>query len=114
MLFRSLLKLLRAQPEGSEAALVLTLFLTQQPCHFASGRVENARVTAYGARNRNLSRKGTTGADGRFAIEGMYPCEYVLEVEGLELEGRARVSVPPRGALVSVGVLSARAPEGQR
>ena len=76
--------------------------------------VENARVTAYGARNRNLSRKGTTGADGRFAIEGMYPCEYVLEVEGLELEGRARVSVPPRGALVSVGVLSARAPEGQR
>ena len=58
--------------------------------------------------------KARSGADGRFSIEGMYPCEYVLEVEGLELEGRARVSIPPRGALVSVGVLSARAPEGQR
>ena len=66
----------------------------------------------HGARNRNLSRKGTTGADGRFLIEGMYPCEYVLEVEGLELAGETRVSVPPRGALVSVGVLSARAPDG--
>ena len=76
--------------------------------------MEDARVTAYGARNRNLSREGTTGADGRFLIEGMYPCEYVLQVEGLELAGETRVSVPPRGALVSVGVLSARAPDGER
>jgi len=41
----ALLKLLRAQPESADPALVLTMYLTQQPCHFASGRVENARVT---------------------------------------------------------------------
>lgn len=76
--------------------------------------LEGKRVTAYGAKNRNLSRQGTTGPGGQFRIEGMYPCEYVLEVQGVELTQEARVSLPPRGALVSVGVLAVKPSEGKR
>lgn len=70
--------------------------------------LEGVSVVAFGARNHSLRREGTTGADGRFRIDGLYPCEYELVVAHRRLVGKTRVSVPPRGALVSVGVLSAQ------
>ena len=41
--------ILRSPPvrdtEGGPATLRMSMVMTQQPCHFASGRVENAAVT---------------------------------------------------------------------
>ena len=57
--------------------------------------------------------RAARGRPGRMARHdrGMYPCEYGGRGTGARREGaRER---PPRGALVSVGVLSARAPEGR-
>lgn len=76
--------------------------------------LEGKRVTAYGANNRSLSRDGTTGPDGAFRIRGMYPCEYVLEVRGVELSGEVRIEIPPRGALVGVGTLQAAPPSSEK
>ena len=53
-----LLQLLRALPIGeseqTSRQLLLTCYITQQPCHYASGRVENRTVSGQTSCTRSL------------------------------------------------------------
>lgn len=74
-----------------------------------------AKVIAYGANNRSLTRTARTDEFGVFTITGMYAVEYTLEVSGQSLAEGAAFYVPPAGGTARVGtlVLEPSASKGQ-
>ncbi len=77
--------------------------------------VAGAKVTAYGAANRSLTRTGRTDQWGVFTIVGMYPVDYTLEVSGRKVAEGMKFSVPPGGGMADSGTLTLeKAPELRR